>query len=128
MAPNPERNVFSTPSKPLAQFSIAYAANKLSQKPKISNLQDLSGWNVVGVRGSTSLKMAEKLQSLVKGMTLSEEVSSLDLIQFLKNHPMHSKNVAVGVEESLQYYAEKKAGHGIRLFRGGPTFYGRVFK
>ena len=108
IVPTEERSVYTHFAPPIISSNMVYMAHPDKKVPKMASIKDLAGWNVAAVRKTNSLLNAQKHQSEVKSMVISEVTDNETLVEKLLNDQYGPKTLIIGPEDVLNYIAEKK--------------------
>ncbi|MGQ5523762.1 transporter substrate-binding domain-containing protein [Chitinimonas sp. PSY-7] len=105
LAPNKDREAFSVLSPALITVQFGYL--RLKGATKMTNLSNLSGYEIGVVRGSTSLKMVQNHTSAIEKLTIDEETDIVTTLKKLAAGRYGEKGAIFGVISTLEFEAKK---------------------
>lgn len=117
LSPNSDREAYSNFSQALIASSIIYFAkaskttddakysSKKSSLNKVKNLNDLQGYSVGVIRGSSSAKTVLKHKQSVPQLTVIEESTNEILVKKIENDRYGAKAAIAGSEDVIRFVA-----------------------
>lgn len=102
----PEREAYLVFTPTIIVSRLAYLGQK-GKGAKLGSVEDLSGWTVGVVRGSSSSKIAMKHKEQVKTISLQEDTDNEAMVKKFMNGRFGEKSALFGSEDVLKFFAKK---------------------
>lgn len=102
----PEREAYLVFTPTVIVSHLAYLGQK-GKSSKMESIQDLSGWTVGVVRGSSSSKIAMKHKDQVKSLSLQEDKDNEAMVKKFIKGRFGNKSAIFGSEDVLKYFGKK---------------------